>query len=62
VICGLVTVFAANLMWWIQRSNNSAEGQVSELSSAWEVNRMLTAIVLIVGGIASNVGSSQVAE
>lgn len=60
IICGVITLLAGNLMWWIQRTNNSFEGLESERSGTWEFGRMLRGILLIGGGVVFLFGSASV--
>lgn len=60
VVCGVITLLAGDLMWWIQRTDNSFEGLESERSDTWEFGRMLRGIVLIIGGLVFVLGSASV--
>lgn len=60
IICGVITLLAGNLMWWIQRTNNSFEGLESERSGTWEFGRVLRGIPLIGGGVVFLFGSTSV--
>jgi hypothetical protein len=48
--CGVIVLLAGNLMWWIQKTDNSFEGPESERSELWEFGRVVRAVILIVGG------------
>ncbi len=60
IVCGAITLLAGNLMWWVQRTNNSFEGLESERSGTWEFGRMLRGIMLIIGGLVFIFGSASV--
>src|SRR5262245_9111983 len=51
ILFGVFSLVAGDLLWGWQRFNNDLEGQVSQRTEAWDVQRMAAGIGLILLGV-----------